>query len=141
MMNTCCHPDGCPRPVRAYGWCRPHWTRILKTGNAGPADIASRQPAGRPCKYGDCTNPVGHDGGFGWCGMHYQRWNKYGDPTITKKGGASLPGPLNPNWSGTEASYTAVHLRLRQAVRGHDDSGGASRFFLTVDDEDDDGAA
>jgi len=34
--RTCSHPDGCPRPQLAGGWCRMHYTRVLKTGDPGP---------------------------------------------------------------------------------------------------------
>ena len=54
--------------------------------------------------------------------MHYQRWRRHADPYAVGVGGAALRGELNPNWSGDDASYFAVHLRLRR------ERGSASDF-------------
>lgn len=111
-MKTCQHPDGCDRPVKARGWCRAHNDRIKATGHPGPAAIRPVLPTGRPCKLPDCDRPVTADAALGYCSMHYQRAAKHGDPYVVHRGGASLPLDRNPNWSGAEATYPAVHLRL-----------------------------
>ena len=116
-MKTCKHPDGCPRRVKAYGWCKPHAERIKKHGDPGPVEVAPRLDGNRPCKVDDCHEPVTSAGGYGMCCKHYQRWRKHGDPTVVAKGGASMPGESNPNWS-EDASYNAVHIRLRH-LRGN----------------------
>lgn len=108
----CQHPDGCDKPIKAYGWCRPHHERIKKTGNPGPATVKKYKPLGRNCIIDACTNPVTKSGARGMCGKHYLRYRTHGDPNIVGVGGASLPQEKNPNWSGDNATYTAVHLRL-----------------------------
>ena len=72
---------------------------------------------GRPCLVDDCDRIVDKTGGYGYCGKHYQRFRTHGDPMVVAVGGASMPGPLNPNWSGNEPSYFAAHLRIR-STRG-----------------------
>ena len=37
--RTCRHPDGCPRPDKARGWCSVHLDRIRRTGAPGPAGL------------------------------------------------------------------------------------------------------
>lgn len=113
MRNTCKHPDGCSRVVKAFGWCRVHAERIARNGDPGPAIIRTPVPLGRPCVIDDCTKPVTNDSARNMCGMHYQRFRAHGDPHVVKVGGASMPMERNPNWSGGAASYNAVHLRLR----------------------------
>lgn len=112
--RTCQHLDGCPRPHKAHGWCRAHWERIRKTGKPGPVEIVKRLDSSRPCKVPGCTTPVGRKSARGMCNKHYLRWGVHGDPSVVKVGGASLALEANPNWSGDDASYTAVHLRLRK---------------------------
>lgn len=109
---TCQHPDGCNRPVKAFGWCRPHHERIKRSGTPGPATIGKWRPSDRECRIEGCQASVGHKGGLDLCMKHYQRYRKHGDPLVVKKGGACLPLDKNPNWSGDQASYAAVHLRL-----------------------------
>ena len=113
-MATCQHPDGCTLPHKGHGWCRAHLDRVRRTGDPGPAQIAVRLPADRPCKLEGCDNPVTNSGGYGWCSTHYQRWRKHGDPLVVGVGGASLAGAANPNWSGFECTYNAAHIRLRR---------------------------
>lgn len=110
--NHCQHPDGCERPVKAYGWCRPHHDRIKKSGTPGPAAVKRYKPLGRRCVMSDCTTPVTAAGARGMCAKHYLRFRRHGDPTVVGTGGTSMPLDKNPNWSGSQASYSAVHQRL-----------------------------
>ncbi len=73
-----------------------------------------RKPLGRPCAINECDRPVNKDGGYDMCGMHYQRLRNNGSPFIVRTGGGSLPAERNPNWSGDNASYAAIHIRLRR---------------------------
>lgn len=112
-MKTCKHPGGCARPTKGHGWCKAHLDRVRNTGKPGPAEIRPRMPLGRKCVIEDCDHIVKADGARGFCGMHYQRIKKHGDPSVVLSGGASLPRELNPGWTGDAASYNAVHQRLR----------------------------
>jgi hypothetical protein len=47
----------------------------------------------------------------GWCGTHYLRWRNHGDPLRV----ARRSGPDHQDWTGADASYVAVHHRLRRA--------------------------
>ena len=114
MKSTCKHPDGCDRLVKARGWCKVHSERIARTGDAGPATIRSPRKLGRPCAIDDCGGIVDKTGGYDMCGKHYQRFAKHGDPSVVAIGGASLRLEQNPRWSGDDASYNAVHIRLRE---------------------------
>ncbi len=49
----------------------------------------------------------------GFCGSHYAKWYKHGDPLAVKVWG-SLPGPAHPSWK-PDACYTAVHDRLKRS--------------------------
>ena len=109
---TCKHPDGCDRPVKARGWCRAHNDRIKKTGSPGPASIQERLDPKRPCSVDDCQNEAGR-GGLGMCNKHYLRYRSNGDPLVVRKSGGGSPLERNPNWSGDQASSSAVHLRLK----------------------------
>lgn len=105
----CGHPDGCPRPSRSLGLCRPHYSRLRRTGAIGHVQIPAPP---KICAHEGCDNVVDKMGGLGFCCKHYQRFKRHGDSSVVLTGGASLPGPKNPNWSETP-SYYAVHLRLR----------------------------
>jgi hypothetical protein len=48
------------------------------------------------------------------CNKHYLRWRRHGSADVVAKRGASMPGALNPNWTGEDASYTAAHIRVRR---------------------------
>lgn len=50
----------------------------------------------RTCTYPGCEKPLAKRG---WCGMHYERWRKHGDPSVTM-----LPRD--------KPSYLSVHKRL-----------------------------
>lgn len=39
----------------------------------------------RPCAIEGCERPVGLKGARGWCPKHYQRWQKTGSPTGTRR--------------------------------------------------------
>ena len=54
------------------------------------------------CSISDCTRT--DITGWGWCGMHYKRWYKYGDPTTPPKVGrtgqeykATLKASISPS--------------------------------------------
>lgn len=77
----------------------------------------------RTCSIEGCAKPVKHRG---WCGMHYQRWQRHGDPcastiarhpTLEASFAANLPDAPDENgcllWKGslTAAGYGRVQAR------------------------------
>ena len=111
-MKACIHPDGCGKPARINGWCKAHYSRIVRTGKPGCAEVPKPK---RTCLAENCGRIVDGLGGLGYCGKHYQRVRKHGNPETIEKGGSSLPFDKNPNWS-TTPSYNAVHLRLQRIL-------------------------
>lgn len=85
MANTCggarvgertCSVDGCERKFYGGGYCQLHYKRVLKTGSPEPRVFTPRV-----CKVEGCGGNASKLGtGRGWCGRHYQRWQRYGDP-------------------------------------------------------------
>lgn len=75
MDATACSVDGCSKPVDVRGWCKAHYTRVLRTGDPGPAEIQHKNP-GAQCSIGGCSKPVD---ARGWCMAHYTRWLRTGD--------------------------------------------------------------
>jgi HNH endonuclease len=73
---TCKHPDGCPEPVRAGGWCARHYQRVYLTGEPGPVGL-KRLPSGQRCKVPDCEGP---NVARGYCEMHRWRVRYHGEP-------------------------------------------------------------
>ena len=45
------------------------------------------------------------------CSKCYNRWRRYGDVTVVKKGGPGV-GPQHHSWKGDDATYTALHNRV-----------------------------
>lgn len=76
-----CAVDGCDRQRRNLktGWCRVHHDRWVRTGSTGKALIESRRryKPGDSCAVDDCPAAPQN---LGWCGKHYARFWKYGDP-------------------------------------------------------------
>ena len=95
-----CSVEGCNRKHVGRGFCEGHLRRFKATGDPGPAEFEPRQPKGDPCSVNGCDRPRYAKG---VCGMHYQRLSDHG----------SLEVPAHYRWTGDDASYNAVHLRLR----------------------------
>lgn len=112
-MATCKHPEGCPRPATDRGWCKAHDARVRRNGHPGPAAIKSRRPSTRPCRIDGCVRAVGHSGKDDMCEKHAARARRHGSPDIVLRRGA-MPGESNLRWSGDQASYSAVHARVRK---------------------------
>lgn len=117
-----CSLDGCDRPHQGRGFCDTHLQRFIKYGDPGPAAIEARNP-GAKCSIDGCVRPAS---ARGWCNAHYLRWRKTGDPLTP------LP-ERGPRWLGAEASYNAVHLRLR-AERGPATSHECARCGARADE-------
>lgn len=108
VTRTCAHPDGCPEPHKARGWCDGHYRRLLRLGDIGPADLL--RPTGRSeCAIDDCPEP--HKA-RGYCSTHYSRLLLHGDPLRVVPRYRPSTGPLHPLWSGDAVSYGGMHDRL-----------------------------
>ena len=71
---TCAH---CHRAAFRKGLCITHYKRALWLAPGDPAGpIADRTPR-TGCVIDGCD---GTHRAHGWCGRHYQRWLRYGDP-------------------------------------------------------------
>lgn len=83
--NAPCIIFKCHKLVEAKDLCAAHYTRMLRNGGAEISKL--RNPNGRYvdgirlCEYDGCD--IKH-ASVGYCIKHYQRWKRYGDPSITK---------------------------------------------------------
>lgn len=119
-----CSVEGCTRPHFGRGLCNTHYYRMRRNGRLDlePRPARSKAPAEarRPkqaCQVDGCE--VTERGLTGYCNKHLTRIQRHGDPhRVIRHVDRNLPrGADNPNWTGAEASYSAVHQRLKR-VRG-----------------------
>lgn len=117
-----CEVDGCTKPARSSKKlvCEMHYYRMRRTGSYDlaertplpPGSKIDRAPRVRErwhrlikvrviplCQVEHCTEPRKS---HGYCGTHWERVRKYGDPAVVKRA----------NWTGDHATYNAVHQRL-----------------------------
>lgn len=78
MTKTLCKVEGCDRPIEARGLCNMHYQRWW---NHGTTDRKRRGIGEKQeCKVIGCDMTT--KGGFGYCGVHYRRFKRYGDPGV-----------------------------------------------------------
>lgn len=102
-VYNACVVEGCggtPRSTHSE-YCEMHYGRIRRRGNL---DAPPRVEG--PCKIDGCQNP--RERLDGYCRMHYLRIQKRGDPSW------EYAGENNHNWTGEEATSTALHQRIRK---------------------------
>lgn len=110
-----CSVTGCESLTRSSGaeYCEKHYGRMRRTGTL---ETLVRPPGsgGGPCSVEGCN---GIDKNKGMCEMHATRVKRHGDPhAFTHQRDRSLPrGEANNFWTGNNASYVAVHQRLRSS--------------------------
>ena len=100
-----CSVEGCSRKHRGHGFCEGHLRRYKSTGDPGPAEFEPRRAKGNACDLDGCDRPRYAKG---VCELHHRRMRDFG---------SYYEVLLLAQWVGDEATYNAVHLRLR-AQRG-----------------------
>ena len=114
-----CELDGCDNPARSHrtAVCEMHYYRMRRNGSyllkreLIPETTESqttkrtviRLPITPLCRVVGCSK---YRKAHGYCGMHWERVRKHGDPEVVVK----------PTWTGDDATYVAVHLRLRTTL-------------------------
>jgi hypothetical protein len=114
---TPCIIDGCEKPALTLNrtLCTTHYSRHKK-GMDLHAPVRLVRPARGKCQIDGCTR--GDCGPSGYCLMHKLRIERNGDPhTFIHQRDRDNKWDKHVRWTGDEASYSAVHLRLR-ATRG-----------------------
>ena len=98
-----CSEDECNRSEQLRrDMCQMHYVRWKTSGGSG-----------RVCGQADCGGPhYAKD----LCAKHYIRLNANGDPRVVgvRGAGRKLAGEQHYKWTGDDASYGAVHYRLRK---------------------------
>lgn len=145
-----CTVDGCPKPIRARGWCCAHYARWRKYGTTDlpeqptyascMADGCDKPPRSKRSPHceahyyrmrrrgtlelvkpqrerrGICTvDGCGNTdcGLHGLCDKHYARSVRNGHPLVLR-GPNIMRGPDNPHWTGDDATYSALHQRVKK---------------------------
>jgi 5-methylcytosine-specific restriction endonuclease McrA len=131
--GTPCSLDSCSSPVFSLGYCRRHYAKFRKYGDAtyssptmGPAP---KPPT--PCGIEGCDKPT-H--GRGICGAHYQRWLRHGDPTAwVKKIGRSEEARIESQRRfGRSLKGRLKGSRRRALMRGADVRQVTAKDWLSV---------
>jgi hypothetical protein len=108
-----CPFDGCDRPSRTgrEPLCEGHYYQRRRGVALTP--LRPRHPKGTPCQIEGCDKPRS---GNGMCSMHETRVRRHGSPdTVIPPEERKMPrGSEHPAWTGGDASYNAVHQRVRR---------------------------
>lgn len=141
-VRKACSVDGCNDPSRSgvNAYCEVHYYRLRRTGTTdkrapavAPEDVKAercdrknerrrrkrhdanpgmqtRHPiAGKTCNAESCDKPM-EVGKSGYCRMHDLRLKVRGDLDF------EMRGENHPAWSGDEATYYAIHQRVRREL-------------------------
>lgn len=104
-----CSVEHCDRSdIQAHGMCRMHYHRWRRTGSTVARPL--RATRGN-CTVDGCGNL--DCGPHGLCPKHNSRNRRNGDPLLLMGGPRARFGPENSAWTGDQASYSAMHLRVR----------------------------
>lgn len=119
MQGQCsvCGRDGKIRK----GLCDAHYFRQYRTGHIGKVEVVTKNP-GSECTIDGCH--ASH-AALGYCQMHYTRYQRHGDPMVTKTPTLKY-GEANSQWAGADVGYQGMHIRIRKAL------GRASNYQCTA---------
>ncbi len=119
VINGECAVDKCARTsqCRANGLsvCLLHYKRWKSKGEFGKAEpLAVYLKVKSACAVDGCETM--QSGANPYCLKHATRMRRHGDPerVIPPEEKTILRGAQNPMWSGANATYAAVHQRLRR---------------------------
>lgn len=109
---TCAYEE-CDRQTRSPGseWCEGHYYQLRRGTPLRPLGDYRRGP--RPCSIEGCEKIIATGS---VCSMHEKRIRVHGDPHVfIPQRERNLPtGEDHHHWTGENASYTAVHQRLKR---------------------------
>lgn len=114
-----CSVEGCERKThhKSIGneLCLAHYTRKWKYGDPGDAYVRPWRREEAECDAPGCN--AMHKSASGYCVKHEARVRRHGDPTVMiHQRDRDLPkAERNVNWTGDDASYSAVHQRIDHA--------------------------
>lgn len=109
---TSCEAPDCSRTdMQGRNYCHMHYFRWYRHGSLEP--LRPKRSAKGVCIIGSCGNA--DDGPHGLCPMHSTRKRRHGDALIVKKPEVRR-GVDHPSWTGDDATYSAVHQRLRKSL-------------------------
>jgi hypothetical protein len=99
MADRTCSVKECDRPAKRgrAGMCEGHYSRVRDWGDPrGHVPLRRREPNPSQCVMDDCErSPIAR----GLCPMHYHRWERLGDPSVTLH--------------ADQRSYSAMHMWIR----------------------------
>lgn len=76
MSERTCSVEGCDRKPYGRGLCQMHYKRMRKRGTTEAQVFVPKV-----CSVAGCDRQANVPGSArGWCGPHYQRWQRWGDP-------------------------------------------------------------
>jgi hypothetical protein len=119
MMPRTCSVDGCDRPHKALGLCRPHYQCQLAHGDPGPAQIG--RYGGGTCIGDGCTSAA-HSRGM--CKRHYDQQRRGAEPPLQKAGLRVVQAAARAHVGKVpwlKGATTPRELAARHSVRGMDD--------------------
>jgi len=100
-VRKCAHPKGCSKPIKSYGWCSTHYSRILRTGSPGSSDTTRiYRRTDRRCSIQECGSKHFSKG---FCQKHYFRLRRNGDPDVVTR-----------DVGGPGIGYRAAHYRIQK---------------------------